>query len=143
MNLDTDKIELFNNLAGHGPLDPVYDRSKHSLALALIVEETNELLNSIWEAQNPDLILDSTDEDMFKEMLDTIWVIISYCQRRGWNLPEGFRRLGESNLSKFNKNTDGTYWAEYLPSGKVKKSSNYKAPDLIDLVRYPTPWTVA
>jgi hypothetical protein len=123
MHLDTVQIFKFNETAGHGPIS---DTKSAVLAEDLITEECNELINSFAE--------EFTDEERFKEMLDTIWVILSYCIRRGWNVPEGFRRLGESNLSKFNTNGDGTLWAEYFPSGKVKKSINYKPVDLSDLV---------
>ena len=125
--LDTDAIKTFNEVAKHGP---IVDTQSAVLAEDLIVEECSELTNSFAE--------EFTDEERFKEMLDVLWVIFSYCMRRGWDLEEGFRRLGESNLSKFNKTTQDkevVYWAEYFPSGKVKKSLNYKPVDLEDLVQ--------
>lgn len=132
--LDTDAIKTFNAVAKHGPL-PKHcttpeEIDQAELAISLICEECKELHDALYGGE--------ADEDRFKEMLDVLWVIFSYCMRRGWDLEEGFRRLGESNLSKFNKTTQDkevVYWAEYFPSGKVKKSLNYKPVDLKDLVQ--------
>lgn len=145
MKLDTTKIYMFNMLARHDPLfplrggedavDSVVHKPEHQLALDLIIEENKEVDDAIWAVtHSADYNLSGTDEDLFKEILDSIWVKLSYCMRRGWDVEEGFRRLGESNLSKFNVDKDGLLWAEYLPTGKVKKSANYKPVDLSDLI---------
>lgn len=135
MKLDTTKIYMFNMLARHDPLDSVVHKPEHQLALDLIIEENKEVDDAIWDmTHSADYNLSGTDEAVFKEILDSIWVKLSYCMRRGWDVEEGFRRLGESNLSKFNVDADGLLWAEYLPTGKVKKSANYKPVDLSDLI---------
>lgn len=121
--IETDAIQTFNNIAKHGL---ILDGTKEcQQALDLIEEEVRELLVAIDQC---------SDAELLKEMTDVVWVILSFCIRKGWNFEEAFQRLGKSNLSKFNQNPDGTYWAEYHPNGKVKKSINYKPPYLDDLV---------
>lgn len=127
IQFDTMAIQQFNKTAGHGPISAYSSDGAEKLAINLIVEECNELSTACHSD-------DTTDEELFKEMLDVLWVIFSYCMRRGWDLEEGFHRLGMSNLSKFHGVGDGTYWAEYHPSGKVKKAAHYQPPSLEDLV---------
>lgn len=122
--IETDTIQTFNYIAKHGLILP--GTMEERLAEDLIEEEMKELSDSFAE--------EFTDAERLKEMTDVVWVILSYCIRKGWNFEEAFYRLGQSNLSKFNKNSDGEYWVEYHPNGKVKKSINYKPPFLGDLV---------
>ena len=73
---------------------------------------------------------DNDPENMFKECLDMLVVIIGYCATYGWDVDEGFRRVHASNMSKLG--LDGKPLKN--SSGKVLKGPNYKPAILTDLV---------
>ena len=88
----------------------------------LIQEEYNEASEESSNRNDP--------ENMFKECLDMLVVIIGYCATYGWDVDEGFRRVHASNMSKLG--LDGKPLKN--SSGKVLKGPNYKPAILTDLV---------
>jgi len=65
-----------------------------------------------------------------KELADLVYVCYGYAATFGWDLDEAVKRVHASNMSKLGD--DGK--PIYREDGKVLKSSNYKKPDLTDLV---------
>lgn len=92
------------------------DHALRKLRDELVEEEMEETL----EAKDPAHIL--------KELADLVYVAVGYAVSFGWQFDEAFRRVHESNMSKF---AGGVVKDE---NGKVMKSKHYVAPDLEDLV---------
>ena len=90
-----------------------------TLATKLIVEEFHEFL-------------DETDNlpNLLKELADIVYVCYGYADRFGWDLDEAVRRVHISNMSKLDD--DGK--PLFREDGKILKSTNYKEPNLKDLV---------
>lgn len=66
----------------------------------------------------------------FKEALDLMWVILGYCEARGWPVPEGWIELCRSNYSKFDTDENGKTKVLRREDGKIKKPLSYKPADM-------------
>lgn len=91
------------------------------LASKLITEEFKEFM-----AENGD-----NQAALLKELADLVYVCYGYADRFGWDLDEAFRRVHLSNMSKLDPVTGKPIFRE---DGKILKGSNYKEPNLGDLV---------
>ena len=90
-----------------------------TLATKLIMEEFKEFLDE-----------EDSQSNILKELADLVYVCYGYADRFGWDLDEAVRRVHISNMSKLDD--DGK--PIFREDGKILKSTNYKAPDLRDLV---------
>ena len=90
-----------------------------NLRFRLVKEEFEE----VKEAMEP--------EHLLKELADLVYVVYGYAATFGWDLDEAVRRVHISNMSKLDPTTGKPIYRE---DGKVLKGSNYKEPDLSDLV---------
>ena len=90
-----------------------------TLATKLIMEEFKEFLDE-----------EDSQSDILKELADLVYVCYGYADRFSWDLDEAVRRVHISNMSKLDD--DGK--PIFREDGKILKSTNYKAPDLKDLV---------
>lgn len=90
-----------------------------TLATKLIVEEFGEFM-----AEDDNLV------NLLKELADLVYVCYGYADRFGWDLDEAVRRVHISNMSKLDD--DGK--PLFREDGKILKSTNYKEPNLGDLV---------
>ena len=90
-----------------------------NLRFRLVKEEYTEVKN----AEEP--------EHLLKELADLVYVVYGYAATFGWGLDEAVRRVHISNMSKLDPTTGKPIYRE---DGKVLKGSNYKEPDLSDLV---------
>ena len=91
------------------------------LASKLIAEEFNEFMDE-----------SGFDEAaLLKELADLVYVCYGYADRFGWDLDEAFRRVHLSNMSKLDPVTGKPIFRE---DGKILKGSNYKEPNLKDLL---------
>lgn len=91
------------------------------LASKLIAEEFKEFMDE--DGCNREALL--------KELSDLVYVCYGYADRFGWDLDEAFRRVHLSNMSKLDPVTGNPIFRE---DGKILKGSNYKEPNLGDLV---------
>lgn len=91
------------------------------LASKLIAEEFNEFMDENGFDQAA----------LLKELADLVYVCYGYADRFGWDLDEAFRRVHLSNMSKLDPVTGKPIFRE---DGKILKGSNYKEPNLEDLV---------
>ena len=73
----------------------------------------------------------SNQAALLKELADLVYVCYGYADRFGWDLDEAFRRVHLSNMSKLDPVTGKPIFRE---DGKILKGSNYKEPNLGDLV---------
>lgn len=100
------------NVAGQG------DSQKDAqLYLKLIDEESKEMA-----AEKEHTV------EHFKELLDTIWVMIGYGHALGYPMAQGFRELSLENFSKFVK-VDGEYQAIRRDDGKILKPATFRKGD--------------
>ena len=117
-------------IAGEQKIDnDLTDTDLLDFRFSLIYEEVLELSDAIDQ-----VILDkihgdvkqSTKENLLKELADIQYVLSGFAVVFGFNLEEAYRRVHESNMTKFplTKREDG----------KVMKGENYKEPVLEDLV---------
>ena len=90
-----------------------------NLRFKLVEEEYKE----VTDAKEP--------EHLPKELADLVYVVYGYAATFGWNLDEAVRRVHISNMSKLDPITGKPIYRE---DGKVLKGSNYKEPNLKDLV---------
>lgn len=75
--------------------------------------------------------LDAEDErtvEHFKELLDTIWVLIGYGHALGYPMAAGFKELSKENFSKFVK-VDGNFECQKRDDGKILKPATFKKGD--------------
>ena len=103
----------------HEAFEVVKDFEGEFLQYKLIKEEYSEFLSS------------TNDENELKEMADLVYVIYGLADRLGWDLDEAIKRVHISNMSKLDPVTGKPILRE---DGKILKGSNYKEPDLSDLV---------
>lgn len=89
------------------------------LATKLIAEEVKEFMDE-----------EDSQSNILKELADIVYVCYGYADRWGWDLDEALRRVHISNMSKLDD--DGN--PIFREDGKILKSTNYKEPDLKDLV---------
>ena len=69
-------------------------------------------------------------QDCLKELADLVYVCYQYAANMSWDLDEAMDRVHKSNMSKLDE-----YGKPILrEDGKVLKGSNYKPPNLEDLV---------
>ena len=67
--------------------------------------------------------------------MDMIWVILGYCQSRGFKVDDAWAEVSRSNLSKINKETGKVLKRS---DGKVIKPDDWSPPDLTDCVLQKT-----
>lgn len=86
------------------------DAEVKSLYKACIREEYLEFLAS------------DSPANEFSELMDLLWVIIVYCNAKGYSIPLGLDALVTANSTKLINPT-------YNENGKLLKGSNYVRPD--------------
>jgi len=87
---------------------------------------TAKLYSRLVDEEYEEWCLATTDEEDLDAVLDLIWVLIGYAKCRGYNLEDGWQEVVKSNFSKFPFEKDS--------NGKIKKSINYKPPNLTNCV---------
>ena len=102
----------------HEAFEVVKDQDGILLQHKLIAEEYYEFLGAYG------------CENKLKEMADLVYVIYGLADRLGWDLDEAIKRVHISNMNKLDE--DG--YPIRREDGKILKGSNYKEPDLSDLV---------
>lgn len=129
----TDKVREFSEATGGSPpfdLDSDYDDMK----IGLIQEEYDEFFEALRAevmVKKDNLLGSKTcKENILKEMVDIVYVIIGYALYRGWDFDTAFNRVAASNMSKLGDDGKPTYRED----GKVEKGPNYKPAYLGDLV---------
>lgn len=92
-----------------------------SLRVALIVEETRELCEAVWNGE--------PDENILKEVCDVLYVLGGLVYEFGWQskIDAAFNRVADNNDLKV---TLGTFRED----GKLIKSKDHPKVDLKDLV---------
>lgn len=102
-----------------------------SFRFKLIYEEFKELADALnnlikppnnVEAEDPETLV--LKEQVLKELIDCVYVLVGTCVDFKWDFDEAFKRVHESNMSKLNGKI------EKHKDGKVKKSKTYKPCDL-------------
>ncbi len=111
----------YEHPVGTGSLE---DKELVELRLKLIEEEVRELREAL-ETPERDL------RDILKELADVQYVLSGFAVVFGLPLPEAFRRVHASNLTKF---VNGVM--EKREDGKLMKGPNYTPPVLDDLVEH-------
>ena len=92
-------------------------------------EETANLYRDLVDEESKEL--DAEDErtvEHFKELLDTIWVLIGYGHALGYPMAEGFKELSKENFSKFTK-VDGKFECNKRDDGKILKPKTFRKGD--------------
>lgn len=69
-------------------------------------------------------------EDILKELVDLVYVVLGFCATFGWDFDTAFNRVHQSNLSKLDENGKPLKRAD----GKFLKGPLYQPPVLSDLV---------
>ena len=120
-------VKEFHKAFGH-PIEGEWTEELIHLRNLLIEEESNELYEALMDVlYNP---YEGCEEALLKEMADLQYVLSGMAVALGLDLEEAFKRVHKSNMSKLG--IDGK--PVYRDDGKVLKGSNYKEPDLSDLV---------
>lgn len=100
------------------------------LRLKLIKEEIKELfeaVNKLYASEDEDLT--ELKAEVLKELADCQYVISGFAATFSLELEEAFKRVHDSNMTKFIGKP------EFDVDGKVKKGDAYKPPFLEDLVQ--------
>lgn len=117
-------------IAGKQHIDePLSNTELLDMRFNLIYEEVLELSDAIDKVILDRLegdVKQSTKENMLKELADIQYVLSGFAMAFGFNLEEAYRRVHESNMTKFP--------FTQREDGKVVKGENYKEPILEDLV---------
>lgn len=88
-----------------------------------------EEYNEFKEAVNSE-----SEAEQFKELCDTLWVLIQYANCRGWDLSIGMKTLIKEYTSKF-YTSEGKYQPLYREDGKLLKNTGFKKADFKDLIK--------
>jgi predicted HAD superfamily Cof-like phosphohydrolase len=129
-----DMVKEFSEATGGSPpfeLNSQFDDMK----IGLIQEEYDEffeaLKNEVFlDTLTEQLTPEQAKENILKELVDMVYVILGYAHYRSWDFDSAFRRVHQSNMSKVPE--DGVI--QYHPNGKVKKPDSYKPANLGDLI---------
>ncbi len=93
---------------------------------ALITEEYDELKGA----------LEHTDQaHILNEAMDLIWVILGYCNIKGFDVEGAWMELTRANLSKLQADPV-TGKLLRRPDGKIKKPENWQAPNFEPFLPY-------
>lgn len=113
------------------PIDDVEGSAVFGLRLKLIGEEFKEMAEAMnnwtkgviqdYPAEEQRIL----KEHILKEMCDCVYVIAGMAATYGWDMTEAWRRVHESNMSKF-----GEKGILKDKDGKVLKPDTYKPADL-------------
>ena len=100
--------------------------SKENLNLynTLCIEEFNEFQQALKSEGEP---------EQFKELCDTLWVLIQYANCKGWDLSKGMQALVNEYTSKF-YTKDGEYQPLYREDGKLLKNTGFKKANFKELL---------
>tara|TARA_R110001632_G_scaffold61450_3_gene148264 strand:- start:277 stop:684 length:408 start_codon:yes stop_codon:yes gene_type:complete len=115
-------------------LDVPYEPKTLYLRMALLREEFNELQDEVEKAifefkENSGKVTKETKMNILKELCDLQYVLSGFAVTFGLPIQTAFNRIHKSNMSKLE---DGKpLLSEW---GKVLKGSNYKPPNMEDLV---------
>ena len=128
------RLTEFHKAFGH-PIDEVMTVDNLELRRSLITEEYQELMEEI-SSISLDLARgrkppEERKANLLKELCDLQYVISGMAVAFGMPLQPAFNRVHASNMSKLG--ADGK--PIYREDGKVMKGSNYRPPDLTDLVK--------
>lgn len=78
--------------------------------------------------------LDAPDDaNKLQEALDTIWVILGYCNTRGWDTAGAWKELTRSNMSKLQLDPE-TGALRRRADGKILKPETWRKPDFTPFV---------
>jgi len=88
------------------------------LCATLVAEETGELIEALGQ---------KTADEVLKELVDVIYVVVRIAAIYGWPLEEAFSRVHENNMAKV---ANGIVRND----GKLTKAANHPKVDLKDLV---------
>ena len=69
----------------------------------------------------------------FKELCDTLWVLVQFANCKGWDLSKGMDALVQEYTSKF-FTKDGDYQPLYREDGKLLKNTGFKKANFKELL---------
>ena len=132
-NLRETYVRAFQKCMGQD-VDIPYEPKSLYLRMALIREEFNELQDEVEKAvfefkENSGKVTQETKMNILKELCDLQYVLSGFAVTFGLPIQPAFNRIHKSNMSKLENGKP--LLSEW---GKVLKGSNYKPPNLEDLV---------
>tara|TARA_B110000503_G_C6851083_1_gene290855 strand:- start:28 stop:435 length:408 start_codon:yes stop_codon:yes gene_type:complete len=132
-NLRETYVRAFQKCMGQD-VDIPYEPKSLYLRMALIREEFNELQDEVEKAvfefkENSGKVTKETKMNILKELCDLQYVLSGFAVTFGLPIQPAFNRIHKSNMSKLENGKP--LLSEW---GKVLKGSNYKPPNLEDLV---------
>ena len=73
------------------------------------------------------------EAEQFKELCDTLWVLIQFANCKGWDLTKGMTALVKEYSSKF-YTADGEYQPLFREDGKLLKNTGFKKANFKELL---------
>lgn len=73
------------------------------------------------------------EAEQFKELCDTLWVLIQFANCKGWDLTKGMTALVNEYNSKF-YTADGEYQPLFREDGKLLKNTGFKKANFKELL---------
>lgn len=73
------------------------------------------------------------EAEQFKELCDTLWVLIQFANCKGWDLTKGMAALVDEYSSKF-YTADGEYQPLFREDGKLLKNTGFKKANFKELL---------
>lgn len=73
------------------------------------------------------------EAEQFKELCDTLWVLIQFANCKGWDLTKGMIALVKEYNSKF-YTADGEYQPLFREDGKLLKNTGFKKANFKELL---------
>lgn len=108
----------------HGNLSQLELLVKAELYNKLCVEEFREFQQAIsFEGE----------AEQFKELCDTLWVLIQFANCKGWDLSKGMKALVDEYTSKF-YTAEGEYQPLFREDGKLLKNTGFKKANFEELL---------
>ena len=88
-------------------------------------------IEEFWELQHA--LEGEGEAEQFKELCDTLWVLIQFANCKGWDLTKGMTALVKEYSSKF-YTADGEYQPLYREDGKLLKNTGFKKANFKELL---------
>lgn len=74
--------------------------------------------------------------DLLDAVCDLTYVLMGLCNSAGLPFHEAFDEVHRANMAKFERQDDGTYKILRRVDGKIVKPKDWKAPNIINILKY-------
>lgn len=109
--------------------------AEHIQGTQLCSPEVIELYKTLIKEEYTELMDATTEINTLNEAMDLIWVVLGFCNAKGYDVEGAWMELTRANLDKLQVDSV-TGKLLRRPDGKIKKPENWKAPNFEPFLPY-------